>query len=203
MLLHFCLRLGIWEICLETQIVNKMGEREQAIALNLPDYAEEEEESDDDSDEDEEEMQRVSEVWTLEQEFGSADELKEYVRDQATWCISRSNLLTAEGHKTFYYCNIVSKKNNAQGCPAKIYTVSSATEVKFSVFKNNVDHDHENKVLSKRVTAIRYEFLNRVKEYLRLGVKPRAISHELRFDVTIENKPTEKEVNKIKPLFYI
>lgn len=140
------------------------------------------------------EKKRTVEHFLFEHEFNSADELKRYLEEQEIWKVKQGNCSTSDATKTFYYCNVVSKKKGA-ACPAKLYSAESNTDAKFRVYRNTAEHIHdkEGQVLAKKPQPLRADLMERVKEYLDMNVKPRAISHQLRKDETIVT-PTPSQV---------
>lgn len=140
---------------------------------------------------------RVVGLWTLDREFDTSEQRNQYIDAEEVWRKKRSNVHSEIGLKSYFYCNVISKKKSAAQCPARIYTLDSNTAVKFSVYRNGMDHVHDKdgQIPSKKPEPLRDDLMHKVKEYLDVNAKPRVISHKLRNDENIE-KPSVSQVKK-------
>lgn len=143
-----------------------------------------------------ERKKRAVGLWVFDREFdSSAENRQKYIENENVWRKKRSNVPSDIGLKTYYYCTAVSKKKSPEECPAGIYTVDSNIAVKYSVYRNGVDHVHDKdgQILSKKPVTVRIDLMDKVKEYLALNARPRVISEKLRNDQNIE-KPSESQI---------
>lgn len=111
--------------------------------VNLPIFSANDQQDDEEEEEEEPQRRRVTEAWNLDQQFDSMAEMLEYVKEMKVWKKKQSHVFTLVGSKTFYYCNVVSQKRGMENCPAKLYTLDSNVEIKYSVYRNEFDHVHD------------------------------------------------------------
>lgn len=139
---------------------------------------------------------RITNCWHIEESFENKQFAIAFIEAEEIWAIRKSNVSVKNGFQTFYSCNKVSVKKSMNECPAKIYLLHSVDDGKYYLYRNNFDHIHDAdgqvKAVPKKIA--RLDILEKVKEYVHSGLKPRAISDRIRRDAEIEIKPIHAQV---------
>lgn len=172
---------------------------DQILEAQFPD--EEMEESDDESAEEEPANVRAgrkrkynSYNWVDVQVFNSQKEQDDYFEQNSFWK-KESTRTDRTGTKTRYYCNEVSRYKGLE-CPAKLLLFAPKDMAQNTLSRNGVQHAHEEEGQQPRKKPMDEATGRRIKELLMLNKQPRIISHILRTDGNIVDKPTISQVRR-------
>lgn len=113
------------------------------------------------------------------------NQLDTFFKAERNWkCVKKVQM--NNGEKTFYYCNVAGRGRNR--CPAKLSAFKPTNSPK-TVLETAGHHVHEEGKF--RMTPKVYK---KIEEYVNLGMKLRAISHEIRTNPRYTEKPSKNQV---------
>lgn len=137
-----------------------------------------------------ENSQRQSKVWTKGRQFTKASELDDFLAAETFWKRKKTTR-TFDGTKQYYYCNVMSRKTP---CPAMIYVSKGKNDYPRVLFESG-DHVHDGDEKEPRRKDVPPNIVDRIRESVKNKEAPRTISHQLRKDDNIEEKPTQNQVS--------
>lgn len=131
---------------------------------------------------------RKSKLWLPHKTFENTTRFQSFLRKEQCWKITNT-LDIAGGTKTFYYCNKSGVGRNR--CPAQLsaYKPSTTSTIILESSGGHVHQDNHPKISAK--------VYKKIKEYVKIGMKPRVISHEIRTNPKYLVKPTKNQVSLV------
>lgn len=128
---------------------------------------------------------RNQHVWVGYKKLKNVNEERVFFREEKNWKIQKKSKVV-DGTKVFFYCSSGSGQNR---CPAKLSTFKSNSKSTIIVQMSG-EHVHPN--IEQKMTP---EVLEKIKLYVAMNMKPRAISHEIRRNPNLPIKPTKRQVS--------
>lgn len=129
---------------------------------------------------------RKTKIWTYLKTLENEKKRKSFFKKEPFWQVLKK-VSNAGAEKVFYYCNKAGVRRNK--CPAQL-TVTKQSNSTVATLERANEHDHRGEKC--KITP---QLLTKIKEYVRLGLKQRAISHEIRNNPDFPNKPTKTQVS--------
>lgn len=131
--------------------------------------------------------------WAEDQVFQTQQEQDEYFTAHPHWK-KESTRNGKTGQKIRYYCNVASRFKGPP-CPAKVLLFKPNYMLQNVLYKNDVEHVHEDEGQIPTKKPMDEATGERIKELMVLNKQPRIISHILRTDGNIAKKPTISQVS--------
>lgn len=97
-------------------------------------------------------------------------EMDAYI-EESVWKIGSGKKMCIADTKTFFYCNIMSKKKGPQ-CPAKMYTLVLPDGVKCRTYRNIPEHVHDQNQLTHKSQPVRADLLADIRTMLEMNTAP-------------------------------
>lgn len=130
--------------------------------------------------------------WIDDQVFHSQEEQDDYFKENSCWK-KESTRNDSKGTKFRFYCNAVSRSKGPE-YPAKLLLFAPNDMAQNTLYRNGVEHAHDEEGQQPRKKPINAATGRKIKELILLNKQPRIISHILRTDDNIVKKPTITQV---------